>query len=99
MSGCADLELSSLLPPSFSYQSWRGWQSRNVTAATDKWGPNAIIMPSPTFMELMADAILAPFFVFQVCFLLAVVCEGLLPFKRIFFRLSCIDRLCFAMGS
>lgn len=51
-----------------SYQTWGGWNTDQVQTATAKWGPNAIIMPSPTFVELMAEAVIAPFFVFQVCF-------------------------------
>ena len=54
-----------------SYQSWLGWCSSDAATALTKWGPNSIIMPSPTFMELMAEAVLAPFFVFQIsCVLL-----------------------------
>lgn len=35
-------------------------------AALEKWGPNTVEVPAPTFMEMLKEQMIAPFFVFQV---------------------------------
>lgn len=68
---CGDaLTVSRLVLPDAcplgAYQAWQGWRAHECEAAAAKWGANSIVMPSPTFAELMAEAVLAPLFVFQV---------------------------------
>jgi cation-transporting ATPase 13A1 len=37
-----------------------------VVAALERWGYNRFEVPSPRFLELLKEQLLAPFFVFQV---------------------------------
>ncbi len=49
------------------YRSSKGFGSEaKVLAALQKWGPNKFEVPVPLFFDLLAEQLLAPFFVFQV---------------------------------
>ena len=49
------------------YGAWRGWQTAaQVAAAARKWGANAVESPPPTFLALLREQALAPFFAFQM---------------------------------
>lgn len=37
----------------------------NVLAALEKWGPNKLVVPLPSFRAMLLEQLLAPFFVFQ----------------------------------
>ncbi len=49
------------------YGSTRGYtRATDLAAARRKWGENAFEIPQPSFLALLGEAALAPFFVFQV---------------------------------
>jgi predicted P-type ATPase len=49
------------------YANWTGWQTHvEVEAAQHKWGINVVENPPPTFLALLQEQALAPFFVFQM---------------------------------
>jgi manganese-transporting P-type ATPase len=49
------------------YLQSRGLSSEaEALAALEKWGPNVVEVPAPTFMEMLKEQMIAPFFVFQV---------------------------------
>ena len=50
-----------------AYAAWPGWNSHaQVEAARAKWGANAVESPPPTFLALLREQALAPFFAFQM---------------------------------
>lgn len=87
--------------PLRSYLAWPGWAAEeDVAAATAVWGPNEMNLPLPTFVALLQEQMLAPFFVFQARggggggeSLMYNAAAGLLAVVRMFrhVMVSCID--------
>lgn len=51
------------------YLTCRGLGSEaEAVAALEKWGANTAEVPVPRFMDLLKEQMVAPFFIFQVCF-------------------------------
>lgn len=49
-----------------SYLTSAGFASDEAAlAALEKWGPNTVDVPAPSFMEMLKEQMIAPFFVFQ----------------------------------